>query len=250
MASERIQVLSYGGGTQTVAMVCLVLDGLLPRPDRILCADTGREGTGTWEYLNQYVQPMVGLAGMTVEISSHELATVDLYSHKGTLLLPVYTATGKFRTYCSNEWKAAVNERYLRSKGIKSAESWIGFSIDESDRAKGHGDSPWFRRYPLCELMLSKADCEKIILSHGIPLPPKSACWCCPHRHNEEWRYLRDNQPDDFEKACVLDEEIREDDEFNGVYLHESRVPLRIADLEAKDRREPSRQCGLGNCFI
>lgn len=246
----RAQVLSYGGGTQSVAMALLVLDGVLPRPDLILCADTSREATSTWEYLDLYVRPLIGLAGIKVEISSHELATVDLYSHKGTLLLPVYTATGKFRTFCSNEWKVAVNERYLRGRGIKSADSWIGYSVDESSRVKGHGESPWFRRYPLLELMLSKSDCERIILSHGMPLPPKSACYMCPHRHNVEWRFLRDNHPADFEKACVLDEEIREDDEQHSVYLHESRVPLRQANLDAIDRREPSRQCGLGNCFI
>jgi hypothetical protein len=138
----------------------------------------------------------------------------------------------------------------LRSQGIRAATFWIGYTIDESKRIKGYGESPWFRRYPLVELMLSRTDCETIILKAGLPLPPKSACWMCPHRSNAEWRFLRDEQPEDFERACRLDEEIREEDELHAVYLHESRVPLRDADLDAVDRGEPKRQCGLGNCFI
>lgn len=61
------------------------------------------------------------------------------------------------------------------------------------------------------------------------------------------------DDPADFAAACVLDEEIREEDIFKGgtgVWLHHSRVPLRNADLEAEDRKGPARQCGLGMCFI
>lgn len=48
----RTQVLSYGGGVQTVAMVALVLQGRLPRPDMIVIADTSREKQSTWDYRN------------------------------------------------------------------------------------------------------------------------------------------------------------------------------------------------------
>jgi hypothetical protein len=35
-----------------------------------------------------------------------------------------------------------------------------------------------------------------------------------------------------------------------GVYLHSQRVPLEQADLDTDDRKEPSRQCELGLCFV
>ena len=250
-AITRTQVLSYGGGTQTVAMCLLARDGVLPRPDRIVMADTGREGSATFDYLENFMRPALETEGMRIEIAPHSLATVDLYSLKqSTLVIPAFTATGKFKTYCSNEWKSSVNERYLRSQGIRAATFWIGYTIDESKRIKGYGESPWFRRYPLVELMLTRSDCEQVIYRRGLPKPPKSACWMCPHRTNAEWRFLRDEQPSDFEQACVVDEEIRENDEYHAVYLHEQRVPLRDADLEAKDRGERKPQCGLGNCFL
>lgn len=246
------EVLSYGGGRQTVAMVLLVLHELLPRPDLVLIADTGREARSTWEYLDAYVRPALADARIPMHVAPHSLATVDCYS-KGSrsVLLPVYTATGKLQTWCSNEWKAYVCQRYLRSLGIRSAVSWIGFTVDESHRDKGEGKSPWWRAYPLIDqIPMTRTDCELLIERLGWPLPAKSACYCCPHRNNAEWRFIRDTYPDQWQAAIALDQELRDEDEQGGVWLHQSRVPLAEADLDAPDRREPNRQCALGLCWI
>jgi hypothetical protein len=188
--------------------------------------------------------------GLAVEIAPHTLATVDLYGKNGDLLIPAYTETGKLPTFCSNEWKQRVSQRHLRGHGIEAATTWIGFSLDERHRVKGYGDPPWLRSYPLIDLMLTRHDCETIIDRHGWPLPSKSACWMCPHRSNEEWRDIHDNHPDEWEQACVLDDQLRMADERGGVYLHWSRVPLRDADLDAPDRKVRGRQCALGLCMI
>lgn len=242
------EIFSYGGGRQTVAMLALVAKEILPRPDRIVTADTSREVGSTWQYLNEHVQPWLAKYGMQVEVAPHDLATVDLYGKNGDLLLPVYTATGKLPTYCSNEWKSRVIHRYLRSLGISSAVQWIGYAYDERRRwDKPQEPGPWTRRFPLVDLMIRQADCPAIVASVGLPPVLKSRCWNCPHQTNAEWREL---PPEEFAKACDLDDEIRENDDRGGVFLHQSRVPLRQADLSAPDRREPDRQCGLGLCML
>ena len=71
----------------------------------------------------------------------------------------------------------------------------------------------------------------------------------CPHQHNAEWREVKAD-PALWAEAVALDDEMREADERGGVFLHAQRVPLAQADLEADDRKEPSRQCGLGMCFV
>lgn len=243
------KVLSYGGGRQTVALCRLIEQGIIPRPDRIVIADTGRENSSTWDYLEEVTRPLLATIGMQVEVAPRSLATVDLYSHQGTLLLPVHTATGKFSAWCSGEWKASVVRRYLRGQGVEEHVSLIGFALDEKKRIK----STEGKEFPLVDLMLTKADCIKIILDAGLPLPPPSSCWMCPNKANEEWRYEREHYPEDFEAACVLDEEIRQEDieaGGSGVWLHHSRVPLREANLEVEDRRGPMRQCGLGMCMV
>lgn len=244
-------VLSYGGGRQTVAMCLLVVQGVLPRPDHIVFADTGREVASTRAYLDRYVTPLLANHGLVVDIAGHELATVDLYAKNGDLLLPAFTETGKLRTWCANEWKAYVVQRYLRSLGVRRATSWIGFSLDERRRVKGFGSAPWPRAYPLIDLMLTRADCEAIIVDEGWPLPSKSRCYMCPHQSNAEWRELRDNAPAEFAAAIAIDDEIHDADQRGGVWLHQSRVRLADADIDAADRGETGGEaCGFGRCWL
>lgn len=241
-------VLNYGGGRQTVAMCLLVERDILPRPDYIIAADTGREVATTWAYLDQHIRPRMTALGLDVIIASHDLATVDLYGQNDDLLIPVWTQTGRFPTYCSSEWKARVVQRKLRELGVTSATSWIGFSFDERKRVKGGDRAPWLRSYPLLDLMLTRSDCEQIILSAGLPLPHKSRCFICPHQTDDEWAEVKTNS-DEWARAVALDDELRDADERGGVYLHHSRRPLAEADLIEK-RGAPGRQCGLGLCFV
>lgn len=247
-------ILSYGGGRQTVAMCVLVARGLLPKPDRIVMADTGRENPQTWAYLAAHVRPLLEPLGLAVEIAPHSLATVGVYGKNGLLLLPAYTESGKLSGYCSGEWKREVIARYLRSHGVIEGERWIGFALDERRRvarlAASDREPRWAVRFPLVELCLTSADCLALIRSHGLPEPSRSSCWMCPHKGNAEWAEIRDNHPAEWEAACQLDDEIRANDERGGVWLHRSRVPLREADLSEPETPEVARQCGLGMCFV
>jgi hypothetical protein len=240
-------VLSYGGGVQTVAMCELVRQGILPIPDAVIAADTSREMPTTWEYSQKWMVPRLAEVGLTLHVASHDLATVDIYGHNGDLLVPAFTETGKFQTFCSTEWKARVVRRYATQVlGLTGPfTNWIGFSLDEARRVKGHDG----RRYPLIELCLTRQDCLTIIERAGLPIPPKSRCWMCPHQHNAEWREVKAN-PALWNEAVALDTEIRENDDRQGVFLHAQRVPLADADLDIEDRAEPTRQCGLGMCFV
>lgn len=261
----KTQVMSYGGGKQSVAMCLLVAQGKLPRPDIIVMADTGREATATWDYLERVVQPMLKPLGLEVEIAPHNLATVDMYGTKGDLLIPAYTnqsgERGKLPTFCSNEWKQRVVMRYLRSRGVKECDIWLGFSYDEAERCKPSGAN-WFHRvYPLIDglmehyipwglgnsLYMSRADCVELVKAAEMPEPPKSSCYMCPHRRNNQWRDLRDNYPEDFEKAIQVEREMRELDP--NVYLHESLITLDMADLDSKSSAQ-DEQCTLGFCHV
>lgn len=244
------EILSYGGGIQTIAMCVLVATGRLPKPDFVIAADTGREIPTTWQYAREHAAPLLARVGLDLHIAPHDLATIDIYAHNGDLLLPVYTDTGKLPTYCSTEWKQRVVHRYARKvldvKGDMI--NWIGFSLDERKRVKGEDG----RRYPLLDLMLTREDCIRIVLDAGLPLPRKSRCWMCPHQTPDEWLEVYDD-PAQWAEAVALDNEVRENDERGGVYLHESRKPLELLtreDILSSRPREPSRQCGLGLCYV
>lgn len=259
---ERSVTWSYGGGTQSVAIAVLVAQGKLPRPEVVAIADTSREASETWEYTDRWVRPMLRGVGVEIQVIPHSLANVDLYGGKDgkSLLIPAYTATGALPTLCSTEWKTRVFARYLRSLRYgpdRPVRTWIGISVDEMGRMKPSG-TVWQEYYhPLIwDFQMRREHCRELVEKAGLPTPPKSSCWMCPFRRNSQWRRLRDLYPQDFEKACRLDEEIRAKDEREGVWLHESRVPLREADLA--DKPDPPmlrlfgevRGCDSGMCWV
>lgn len=246
----RDEIMSYGGGVQSVAMCVLVKRGILPTPKFIVIADTGREATSTWDYLNNEIRPYMG--EIEIHIAPHTLSKVDMFAHNGDVLLPMYVdGGGKLPTFCSSEWKRNVIQRWLRQNGVKTCFAWIGFSLDEKSRAnrmvKSH-KTKWYKpKFPLLELSLTRLGCEKLIKVSGLPLPPKSSCKMCPHRTDKEWLLLRDKYPTDFNEAIELEEDIRQWD--SDLYLHSNRVPL--SHVEFRDNNpKPPQQCGFGYCMV
>ena len=114
MTAPETTVLSYGGGRQTVALCILVRKGLVPPPDRIVIADTGREKRSTWDWMGAYTAPLMREIGLEIEVAPRGLSKVDLYAHNGDILMPVYTATGKLPAFCSNEALALSPEERLQ----------------------------------------------------------------------------------------------------------------------------------------
>jgi hypothetical protein len=243
---ERAITWSYGGGTQSVAIAVLIGQGKLPKPDCIVMADTGREATETWEYTEKHVRPMLAQMGLPLYIVKDAEDLPSLYGgdDDDTLLIPAFAREGALSTFCSGKWKRDVTSRFFRSMGYgpnRPTINWIGFSLDEMRRV-GVDRKKWHY--------------VRLVESIGWPTPPKSSCWMCPYRRNAQWRRLRDFYPEDFEKACVLDEEIRRNDKRGGVWLHDSRVPLREADLSDPptppmlEGMDGVRVCDSGMCWV
>jgi hypothetical protein len=242
---------SYGGGVQSVAIGVLIRDGALPKPDLAVIADTGRERRTTWEYLYGVMQPCLDPVGVKVEVAPHNLARVDLFDKSGLTLMPAYTAEGRLASFCSGEWKRDVIERWLRLKGVKECDQWIGYSIDELGRVGKKDHRSWCRlAFPLIDRFINRAMCRRIIEGAGLPVPRKSRCWMCPHQNLEEWREVRAD-PEEWAAAVALDREIRErDPEQQGLYLFSGRVPLELADLDGDGGLlPPARPCETGHCW-
>jgi hypothetical protein len=258
--------LSYGGGWQSVAMCVLVKEGALPRPDLIGIADTSREIGSTWEYLYGVMQPYLDGIGLKIEVVPHTLARVDLYDAEGLTLMPAWTRTteivaglfgdqeehadGRLGSFCSGEWKRDVMERWLRLKGVKTCEQWIGYSLDETKRmSKAHRE--WCQpRYSLIEKRITREMCGRIITGAGLPLPKKSRCFMCPHQTPEEWMEVKE-RPDEWAAAVRIEKEVNANDPRQaGLFLYSGRVPLEMATFE-KDAglMPPARPCETGGCW-
>lgn len=257
---------SYGGGTQSIAIAILVAQGKLPRPTCIAMADTGREAQETWDYTEAHIRPLLASIGLSIYIVSEFDAgdAPGLYGGEDddTLLIPAFTKDGALSTFCSGKWKRDVVSRFFRRMGYgptKPTINWVGFSLDEISRVRADRTAWQKTHYPLIwDMRMRREDCRILIEKAGLPTPPKSSCWMCPYRRNSQWRRLRDLYPNDFEKACQLDDQIRANDKKGGVWLHDSRTPLRIADLSDPlpsetrqlDLINISAPCDSGMCWV
>jgi hypothetical protein len=246
-------VWSYGGGTQSVAIAVLIADGTLPKPERVVIADTGREATETWEYTRDVVDPLLATVGLEVEVAPSGLATVGLYAKNGDLLIPAFTTTGKLPTLCSNEWKKRVISRWCRGEGYgpkNPVRMWLGISVDEVHRAKPSGVGWLEYHWPLLlDTPRRRDECIALVIGAGLPDPPRSACWMCPHRNNTEWRRLRDHFPDDWERAQQLEASIQSNDERDGgLYLHRQLVDIGAAEID-EENLDLFDECDSGFCF-
>jgi hypothetical protein len=257
---SRVQLWSCGGGRQSVLMLGLIKAGELPKPDAACMVDTNRERSSTWRYVNAVIRPELELLGIPLTvIDRSKYATVDLWggADGDTVLIPAFTAKsehggdGKFAEYCSGEWKRDVVTRWAASQeGWKprGVDTWIGITQEERHRRRGP-KRKWIQPvYPLLDVCPSHVSrvyefCERF----GWPGPVRSCCWMCPNMGNEEWRTLRDDDPDDFAKACELDDSIRERDP--ALFVHKSRVPLRLADLGQPDAPGLFGGCSSGMCY-
>lgn len=263
MGAVKPIIWNYGGGRQSMAIAVLITQGKLPVPERAVIADTGREVESTWRYLKEHAQPLLDTVGLTVEIVPHSYAKFDLYDAKGKPLMPMFShGKGQLRTFCSGEWKRDVVYRWLREPergyGPKNPIiQWIGYSRDEIGRCKPSRRKWAEVQWPLLMgygLTLSRIDCERTVLEAGHPVPRKSRCKMCPFTTNEEWAQQKESDPSDHFVAIQIDREIRERDKRGGLFLHESRVPLELVDLTAKDKPEHplfgrGESCDSAGCF-
>jgi hypothetical protein len=231
----------------------LIADGLLPRPDIAWIANTGREFPGTWKDLEEHIQPLLSsTVGLTIEILEPSHSKPALYSKPGTLLLPVFTSTGKLSAYCSGYWKREIQRAEMRARGYgpdKPVRQWFGYSTNEAHRAKG--DSlPWItHEFPLLTMYPMRADeCISLLVRRGIPTS-RSRCIICPHQQNEEWKEVR-AIPAAWEEAVRTDRAVRALDTRGGVYLHKDCVPLEDANLETEQEDALlGPRCSGSECF-
>ena len=154
---------------------------------------------------------------------------------------------------CTADFKIRVIGRWLRDHGATEAAPAtvaLGISTDEIERAKPGIDPQatyQFRVYPLLDLGLRRSDCQRIISGAGLPVPDKSACFFCPFHDLNTWREMAREEPDEFARACWLEEHLtkqRADLGKDPVFFTRFGRPLR----EVMDDSQGAFDLGLDGC--
>jgi hypothetical protein len=256
----QLTLLSLGAGVQSTTLALLAVEGVLPRPDGAIFADTGWEPQAVYDHLDR-LEVVLADAGIPLHrVSNGNLRSDAIDPSHRYASVPYFVRNpdgtpGMGRRQCTSEYKLNPIGRKVREllgaqpPNFRSvprgrvAEQWIGFSTDEIHRVSDKESVLYSRkRYPLLELDMSRKDCGRWLTARNWTTQ-KSACIGCPFHGNNQWRNLRDNHPDEWADAVDFDEQIRKGGArglpLNGeAFLHASRVPLPLAPINRVTRRE------------
>lgn len=253
--SDRVQLWACGGGRQSAGIAALIREGRLPKPDHVCMVALEWERKATYAYVNAYIRPVLLELGIPFTyVSRKKYATKDFFggSDMASILLPVYTnqsgETSKLPEWCSGEWKRECTMRWAAEQPNwkqRGVDSWIGISLDESNRRRAPRKL-WLKPvYPLLDMApMRVAGCLAAVERQGWPTPPRSRCEHCPNQSDSEWGELTDEE---WESACKTDEYIRSIDPH--AFLHKSMMPLRMVTLKPTPDDMFSGGCTAGTCY-
>jgi hypothetical protein len=255
------QVLSMGWGVQTVAMLIMVENGTLPKPDIIIHSDTGAEKPETHYWKNKFGIPIIEKLGIPYVEVMHEGGIVEGYMKKSTI--PIVG----FRS-CTTNYKVNPILRYLKKLYKKPKESkqkkpywqtWIGISTDESRRKIEREDqSPKYQEmiYPFLDLNLSRKDLSNIIKKSGYEEPVKSGCFMCPYAGLRGFLELKEKHPDLFDIAIKMENKYFEKfpERHNG-FIASSKTKLQtLKEMKSlfsyTEIENEQNECDSGGCFL
>jgi len=252
--------LSLGAGVQSSTIALMAKHGeITPMPDAAIFADTQAEPASVYKWLD-WLEPQLPFPVIRVTRGDMTQDSFLIKQRKdGTgcwskNLIPAFIQNkdgtrGIMGRQCTYSYKVEQLERAARLHGkVKRGQKnvtvtqWIGISWDEIQRIKPSRVAWSQHRWPLVELRMGRRDCLKWMESHGYPKPPRSACVYCPFHSDNEWRRLRDQEPEEFQRAIRFEKDLQEvkakTERMRGIpFLHPSCVPLDQVDLSTDIER-------------
>lgn len=250
--SRPLLVLSLGAGVQSSTLALMAAAGELGEvPECAIFADTGDEPASVYAWLDWLEKQLpFPVYRVTAGILSDEVTRVRVSAAGNKYLKPMPPVflkgdnTGIAIRQCTVNHKIEPIRKKLRElhqgRGVVQ---WIGISMDEVIRMKPSRDSWCVNVWPLIDRGMTRRDCLKWMEAKGFPKPPRSACVYCPYHSNAEWRRLKNEEPEEFQRAVDFEQRLQKAAEqttfTSSLYLHRSCVPLSEAPL-ADDDGHPS----------
>jgi hypothetical protein len=241
-----MKILSLGWGVQSFTLAAMVALGELEPIDYAIHADTTHESALTYEFADRWREWLEDRGVLVVVVATHEKK--NIIDKWGGMQLPAFTASakgdGQIRRQCTYEWKIRPMREWISTeldrrgekKTVGIVQQLLGISFDEYQRMKQSDVQYIQNQYPLIDKRMTRSDCKQWLLSHGLPIPPRSACVFCPYKKQSEWR-LTKTIPADWEEAISVDNMIRDTRPPEQLFVHPSRKPLENIDFRTMEEK-------------
>jgi len=221
-------VVSYGGGTQSTALILMALNGEygLERPDFAVFADTGGEP----EFINEYVKYFKDYCKNEYDFDIHIIMKGFGLTHR--LLYEVQQSrNGKFYTsstppyftlsddgnkgmlnrQCTSDYKVHPISKFITNilgRGVKY-NLWLGISFEERSRMRISTTKKITNYYPLVDNYVKRMGSVDYVKNAGLRTPQRSSCYFCPYHSDRYWTWLKKTHPAEFGKAIEFERVVQ-----------------------------------------
>ena len=209
-------IVNFSGGKDSTVAILEALKHY-PKEDITLCwQDTGAEYLETAGHVKKIAEmlelPLVVLKqerDFWGEVRQRRFFPTPVVRH----------CTSHLKRAIFNKWLTAnfrgKGEEVIVVTGIRAEESFSRSRLHEWEDPRQHGmvHSATKLWYPCIDM--GKTEVFERIRAEGLPLHPcyefatRCSCWCCIFASNCEVRTYAEMHPDLYEKACLLEDEIR-----------------------------------------
>lgn len=251
---KTLRVLSLGAGVQSSVLALMCEQGVydLDKPDFAIFADTGWEPPQVYEHL-EWLKTQLSYPVTTVSAGSLRNDIISGHSNDGYTFLGipgfVVNPDGShsvLKRQCTSDYKLKpIYQEIRRYLGVEKGqripkdimvEMWLGISTDESERMKAGLYEYVINKYPLVERGFGRNQLKGWFADNYPDRKlPRSACIGCPYHSNEVWSDMKNNHPDLFADAVLIDQILRTGEisyQVRGTaYLHSTRQPLEDVDF-------------------
>ena len=258
-----MKIISLGMGVQSTALYLMSSLGYIERADYAIYADLKSEKPTTedlikylleWKKLNNGIEILIEEADIYQDV----INGVNSYG-KSFVTIPAFSESGGMvQRQCTGEYKINTVKKRIRDlhglkykQRMKPTELWLGISTDEIERAKVSQMYNVEYKYPLIDYKISRSDCKAFLEERSFHNVPKSSCVFCPYQHNRQFKEIKENFPDHWDRIVAVDEAIRNKSkkgEKDKLFLHRSLKP--IDEVYLQEDQEELFVCEEGFCGL
>lgn len=272
-------ILSLGAGVQSSVLALMAargdmkdLNGTVTQVAGAIFSDTQAEPKSVMEWLDYLEKTIAGMPygfpiyRVTAGSLEKDETRIRTSSKSGKRYMkgsiPAFVLNpdgtkGLLGRKCTADYKIIPLQRKVRKlvgikrggKGIVYVKMWIGISLDEAHRMKPSRVDYIENEWPLIDARMTRRDCIQWMKHNGYPEPPRSACYFCPFHGDAEWKRMRDEEPQEFDRAIQFEKKMqsaqRNQEVLRGMpFLHSSCQPLKNVNFDKQPAYEQLNMFG------